>query len=590
MRTYMACIVISLAALLSSCSNGSTERPAATAPPFPSTTPRPTATMSPADTSTPVPTVTAAPTTTDTSEPTATLTATGKPYELIGDLYYVPDGDPVQKLSLYLPDEKTRKSITLMLASGQYFPELVGHFVDLGYAVVSFNTRSDIFMNEIQDGFCALAWVHANADTYGLRADQIVPIGGSMWGGNAAILGLVEDPAPFLEECPNSLEDSRRVRAVIGLAGVYDYSEEDDFFGGFIHSIGDFMGGSREQVPENWAAASAITWVRAGAPPFLLVHGTADTNVDADQSRKFASALEVDGTDVEVVLLTDVNHSTSVTDVRVFEEMQSFLDGLEKRNTSVDGSGLIAFNSEREGNTDIYVMNTDGSDQKRLTDDPGYDAWPAWSPDGAEIAFVSDRGGNADIYLMDADGSNLRQLTKHSASDIWPAWSPDGTRIAFPSRRDGNFEIYVVNVDGSNLQRLTNTTAAEDFPAWSPYGELILFSRIEGDEGTYVMNVDGSGEQQLLAFPVLEPAWSPDGLRIAFGSDHEGTRAIYVMDADGSNLQKLSSVPAGENCPDWSPDGTQLTFASWRHGYGEIFVMDADGNNQQRITEDKIRR
>ena len=75
----------------------------------------------------------------------------------------------------------------------------------------------------------------------------------------------------------------------------------------------------------------------------------------------------------------------------------------------------------------------------------------------------------------------------------------------------------------------------------------------------------------------LEPAWSPDGTRIAFGSDHEGFRGIYVMDADGSNIQRLSDTRAGENCPEWSPDGTKLVFASWRDGDGEIYIMDADG-------------
>lgn len=83
----------------------------------------------------------------------------------------------------------------------------------------------------------------------------------------------------------------------------------------------------------------------------------------------------------------------------------------------------------------------------------------------------------------------------------------------------------------------------------------------------------------------LEPAWSPDGTRIAFGSDHEGFRGIYVMDADGSNIQRLSDTRAGENCPEWSPDGTKLVFASWRDGDGEIYIMDADGGNLQKLTD-----
>ena len=86
------------------------------------------------------------------------------------------------------------------------------------------------------------------------------------------------------------------------------------------------------------------------------------------------------------------------------------------------GGGVIAFTSERDGNSEIYIMNADGSDPRRLTHDPAYDAWPTWSPDGSQIAFASNRSGNPDIYVMDADGSNVRQLTQHSENDIWPEW------------------------------------------------------------------------------------------------------------------------------------------------------------------------
>ena len=236
---------------------------------------------------------------------------------------------------------------------------------------------------------------------------------------------------------------------------------------------------------------------------------------------------------------------------------------------------------------------------QRLTDDPAYDGWPTWSPDGSQIAFMSTRSGNPEIYVMNSDGSNLRQLTDHPANDIWPEWSPNGRRIAFPSRRDGNFEVYVINADGTNLQRLTNTPGHEDFPTWAPDGKQILFSRTEGNDGTYVMSVPvgtdaagaepGSGnERRLLDFRVFEPAWSPDGTQIAFGSDHEGFRGIYVMDADGSDLQKLSNTRDGENCPTWSPNGTRIAFASWRDGDGEIYVMNADGSNLQKLTDNRF--
>lgn len=200
---------------------------------------------------------------------------------------------------------------------------------------------------------------------------------------------------------------------------------------------------------------------------------------------------------------------------------------------------------------------------------------------------MSDRSGNPDIFVMNADGTNLRRLTDHPANDIWPAWSPDGARIAFPSRRDGNFEIYLMNPDGTDLQRLTHTPGHEDFPAWSPDGARILFTRSEVDEGTFVIDADGSGEEKLLDFIVLEPDWSPDGTRIVFGSDHEGFRGVYVMDADGSNLQKISTTSAGENSPTWAPDGIQIALTSWRTGDGEICVMDLEGEYLEQLTNNR---
>jgi Tol biopolymer transport system component len=245
---------------------------------------------------------------------------------------------------------------------------------------------------------------------------------------------------------------------------------------------------------------------------------------------------------------------------------------------------LIAFTSERDGNGNIYLMKTDGSNLQRLTDDPGYDAWPTWSPDGSRIAFVSTRSGNPDIYVMDIDGTDIQQLTDNSANDLWPEWSPDGTRIVFTSNREGNFDIYVMDANGGNLQRLTSLSSSEDFPAWSPDGSRIVFSRIGGSDGTYIMNADGSDEQKILDFPALESDWSPDGTKLAFGSDHEGFRAIYVANTDGSGLLRLSTTYAGDNCPDWTSDGTKILFASWRNGNGEIYVMNADGSSQQRLT------
>ena len=98
------------------------------------------------------------------------------------------------------------------------------------------------------------------------------------------------------------------------------------------------------------------------------------------------------------------------------------------------GPSKIAFVSNEDGNQEIYVMDADGSNPTRLTNNPDVDTQPNWSPDGAGLVFVSERDGNQEIYVMNADGSNPTRLTNNSDVDFLPAWSPDGTSIAFVSR------------------------------------------------------------------------------------------------------------------------------------------------------------
>lgn len=106
-------------------------------------------------------------------------------------------------------------------------------------------------------------------------------------------------------------------------------------------------------------------------------------------------------------------------------------------------------------NDELYVMNADGSNQTRLTDNLSFDTAPSWSPDGTKIVFVSGRDGNYEIYMMNADASNQTRLTNEFEYDFYPSWSPDGTKIVFVSGRD----IFVMNADGSNPQNLTNISS-----------------------------------------------------------------------------------------------------------------------------------
>ena len=205
--------------------------------------------------------------------------------------------------------------------------------------------------------------------------------------------------------------------------------------------------------------------------------------------------------------------------------------GLTLLMVCVDAQARIAFvsnrDNDRDHNIEIYVMDADGKNQRRLTNNLASDHSPSWSPDGKRIAFVSDRDGHvihgwptSEIYVMDTDGGNQQNLTNDPHSDRHPSWSPDGKRIVFSSDRDNdrdhNIEIYVMNADGKNQRRLTNNLTEDKYPAWSPDGERIAFSARR--EGHVVHNLDITYE-------------------------------IYVMDTDGQNEQRLTE----NRNNDWGP-------------------------------------
>ena len=304
--------------------------------------------------------------------------------------------------------------------------------------------------------------------------------------------------------------------------------------------------------------------------------------------------------------------------------------GGESSSQRADGSGPtsgdIVYAVNRDGWNEIWVMDEDGGNRRRLTEPkpPGVDAAgnqsPTWSPQGDRIAFVSS-GDQADadenrheLYVMDDGGGDAEQLTENEALDRDPTWSPDGKRIAFV-RADywGTDQVEtslrVIGADGAGEETLVQGEPRVflSSPAWSADGARIAYSRASFagqrlDLTLQVMRSDGSGRLDV-AEQAGQPAWSPDGKRIAYVSvaDRHGETCfhecdpsgeIYVADANGEHAKRLTKSQANDTSPAWSPDGKQIIFSSDRSNPPdheiELYVMPATGGAPKRLTRNDV--
>lgn len=276
----------------------------------------------------------------------------------------------------------------------------------------------------------------------------------------------------------------------------------------------------------------------------------------------------------------------------------------------------ILFETNRDGNSEIYMMNPDGSNPINLTNHPANDNSAAWSPDGTKVAFVTNRDGNSEVYKMNADGSGVTNLSQHTDSDFYPVWSPDGTHIAFQTNREGsgpvmsvdpkimiveyNIEVFVMNNDGTGQTNVSNHPAWDGFPSWSHDGDRIVFESDRDAGGIillgisidglgheiYAVDIDGNNLTNLTNSPEDDgsPICSPTDDKIVFVSYRDGNPEIYKMNDDGTGQTRMTNNSATDYYPSWSPDGQWITFHSNRNGNTDIYKITEGGASTTRLT------
>ncbi|MFQ5900533.1 MAG: TolB family protein [Thermodesulfobacteriota bacterium] len=317
-----------------------------------------------------------------------------------------------------------------------------------------------------------------------------------------------------------------------------------------------------------------------------------------------------------------------------FDTGKEYLDFIPEGDYTTDVSPIftpdgdrVIFASNRETITwDIWSIDIDGTDLRRLTKADSNELSPSITPDGEEIAFISNRQGTSSIWIMDKGGNNIRRLTSGGNGDWFPRVSPDGKEILFVSTRLGKGDIWKIDAEGKNYKRLTYEDVPEFSPTWSPDGTKIAYVRKKGrDFDIWMMDRDGSNRKRLTRKisggewgsrfsiqNVLTTAgyynlsWHPDGSKLLFTTWNAGQKGNYITVLEfGKKLlteQTIDQTPEytliaekeltkgdwEDFGPSFSPDGEKLVFSSNRGDGWDIWQIDLDSEKLTQLTKDNL--
>ena len=258
----------------------------------------------------------------------------------------------------------------------------------------------------------------------------------------------------------------------------------------------------------------------------------------------------------------------------------------------------IAFTSDRDAtrehrSKELYIVDYDGFNPRRITVNNSLNILPAWSPDGRALAYVSYRQGSPSVFVAHIYEGRSDNITKNEGQAFAPTFSPDGKRIAYSSNKSGSSEIWVANADGSGAHRITSSTGINTAPTWSPTGQEIAFtSDRAGPERPqiYLMDSEGLNVRRLTTVGNWNdaPAWNPskEYSEIAYTARLEpGVFDIAVIDLATRQVRQVTAGRGSCEYPSWAPNGRHLVFACQRSrgGTWQIAVSDREGRTIESL-------
>lgn len=370
-------------------------------------------------------------------------------------------------------------------------------------------------------------------------------------------------------------------------AGKASYGEPEEIVALYLESYNYLNSGYRLEKPIKLEPGSTHTI-------FVYAFSSIDNSFNYKKIDIYLSGIKEEKAIINAQVNTQKFRQDNIIEINGFAiDKKTLEEKLKAEKERIEGSGeytirKIIFNSNRDGNENIYSINIDGTGLTRLTNNPGSDMYPEVSPDGSKIAYTSDIGGVWQIMIMDWDGGNKKQITHNNFRSAFPSWSYDSKYIYFEAYIDGDWELYRIKSDGTEQQRLTFNPGSHDWhPNGHPHSYRIIYeSGTTGHENIYVINHDGSGKRKIGRDDSRRrvPDVSSTGTLITYMRYTGKNCDIWIMDYNGQNETRLTDNPGEDGHPAFSPDDKYIVYEEQKGSRENIIIIELATGKKTNIT------